>query len=120
MAKRSLSILLVEDDEPTRQTLLQLLIRRHHKVIAVSSLAEARQVSCKKKFDVVLSDVGLPDGNGYTLMAELRDSFGLKGIALTGYGMEKDIVNAKKAGFVTHLIKPVNIESLEKALSQFH
>ena len=120
VAKRSLSILLVEDDEQTRQTLFQLLTRRGHKVIAVSSLAEARQVSCKKKFDVVLSDVGLPDGNGYTLMAELRDHFGLKGIALTGYGTGQDIENAKKAGFVTHLTKPVNIESLETALNQFH
>jgi CheY-like chemotaxis protein len=69
---------------------------------------------------VVLSDLGLPDGNGYTLMAELRDNFGLKGIALTGYGTGQDIENAKKAGFVTHLTKPVNIESLESALNQFH
>jgi len=119
VAKRSLSILLVEDDEPTRQTLLQLLTRRRHKVIAVSSLSEARNISYKEKFDVVLSDIGLPDGNGYTLMAELRDNFGLKGIALTGYGMGQDIENAKKAGFVTHLIKPVNIELLESALNQF-
>jgi CheY-like chemotaxis protein len=118
--KRSLSILLVEDDEPTQQTLLRLLTCRHHKVIAVSSLTEARSISRKEKFDLVLSDVGLPDGNGYTLMAELRDNFGLKGIALTGYGMQKDIENAKKAGFVTHLVKPIDIESLEKALSQFH
>jgi signal transduction histidine kinase len=120
VVKRSLSILLVEDDEPTQQTLRQLLTGRHHKVIAVSTLTEARKVSCKEKFDVVLSDVGLPDGNGYTLMAELRDNFGLKGIALTGYGMGQDIEKAKKAGFVTHLTKPVNIESLESALNQFH
>lgn len=119
-AKRSLSILLVEDDEPTQQALLRLLTDRHHKVIAVSSLTEARNIPGKEKFDVVLSDVGLPDGNGYTLMAELREKFGLKGIALTGYGMEKDIENAKKAGFATHLIKPVNIKSLEKALSLFY
>jgi DNA-binding NtrC family response regulator len=113
-------ILLVEDDESTRQTLLRLLTCRHHKVIAVSSLAEARNISGKEKFDLVLSDVGLPDGSGCTLMAELRDNFGLKGIALTGYGTGKDIEDAKKAGFVTHLVKPVDVESLEEALRQFH
>jgi DNA-binding response OmpR family regulator len=74
----------VEDDEPTRQTLLRLLNCRHHKVIAVSSITEARDISCKEKFDLVISDIALPDRNGYTLMAELRDNFGLKGIALTG------------------------------------
>jgi signal transduction histidine kinase len=117
--KRTLSILLVEDDEPTRQTLVRLLTRRHHQVIAVGSLTEARHISGMGKFDVVLSDIGLPDGNGCTLMAELRDHFGLKGIALTGYGMEQDIENAKKAGFVIHLIKPVQAESLENALGHF-
>lgn len=115
-AKRSLSILLVEDDEPTRQTLARLLIQRHHKVMTAGSLTEARHISSEETFDLVLSDIGLPDGNGYTLMAELRNHFGLKGIALTGYGMEQDIAKAKKAGFVTHLIKPVHVESLEKAL----
>ncbi|HEV2330070.1 MAG TPA: response regulator [Verrucomicrobiae bacterium] len=119
-AKRSLSILLVEDDKLTQDTLVQLLTRREHRVIVAGSLTEARHVSCNGKFDVVLSDVGLPDGTGYTLMAELRDNFGLKGIALTGYGTGQDIVNAKKAGFVTHLTKPIHVESLENALSQFH
>lgn len=119
-AKRSLSILLVEDDKLTQDTLVQLLTRREHRVIVAGSLTEARNVSCNGKFDVVLSDVGLPDGTGYTLMAELRDNFGLKGIALTGYGAGQDIENAKKAGFVTHLTKPIHVESLENALSQFH
>jgi CheY-like chemotaxis protein len=53
-------------------------------------------------------------------MSELRDSHGLKGIALTGHGMEQDIEQAKNAGFIAHLIKPVNIESLEKALKVFN
>jgi signal transduction histidine kinase len=118
-AKKRLSILLVEDDEPTRQTLFQLLARREHKVVAASSIAQAREISLRERFDVVLSDVGLPDGNGCTLMAELRDNFGLKGIALTGYGMAQDIENAKRAGFVAHLTKPIQIESLENALRPF-
>jgi PAS domain S-box-containing protein len=110
-------ILLVEDHEPTRNALTHLLSRRDYQVFAASTLAEARALARQEHFDLVVSDIGLPDGDGYTLMSELRDAFGLKGIALSGYGMEQDLARGKAAGFVTHLIKPVRVESLEKALS---
>jgi signal transduction histidine kinase len=118
--KVGLRVLLVEDHESTRTALVYLLNRRHYKVAAAGSLAEARQMCRQGEFDLVLSDIGLPDGDGYALMSELRDSHGLKGIALTGHGMEQDIEQAKSAGFIAHLIKPVNIESLEKALKVFN
>ncbi|MGC9940861.1 MAG: hypothetical protein ABSE48_03445 [Verrucomicrobiota bacterium] len=50
---------------------------------------------------------------------EATVGIGLRGIALTGYGMEHDVEHAKKVGFVCHLIKPVHIESLEEALNVF-
>ena len=109
-------ILLVEDHEPTRVALTHLLTRRLYKVSPVGSLAEARELAGRETFDLVLSDIGLPDGNGYTLMSELRDKYQLPGIALTGYGMDQDISRARAAGFVTHLTKPVRVESLEQAL----
>jgi PAS domain S-box-containing protein len=109
-------ILLVEDHEPTRTALARLLTRRDYKVTTATSVAEARAFARREKFDLVVSDMGLPDGNGYTLMSELRDEFGLKGIALTGYGMEQDVLRGQNAGFVAHLTKPVRMESLEKAL----
>jgi signal transduction histidine kinase len=111
-------ILLVEDHEPTRTALSRLLTRRDYKVTTATSVAEARTLARREKFDLVVSDIGLPDGNGYTLMSELRDDFGLKGIALTGYGMEQDVLRGQNAGFVAHLTKPVRMESLEKALSE--
>ena len=111
-------ILLVEDHEPTRTALARLLTRRDYKIVAANSVAEARTLARRDKFDLVVSDIGLPDGNGYTLMSELRDDFGLKGIALTGYGMEQDMLRGQNAGFVAHLIKPVRMESLEKALNE--
>jgi signal transduction histidine kinase len=114
--KPGIRILLVEDHEPTRAVLVQLLTRRHYKVATAGSVAEARRLADQDTFDLVLSDIGLPDGSGYALMAELRDRFGLRGIALTGYGMEEDVARAKVAGFVAHLTKPVRMESLEKAL----
>jgi CheY-like chemotaxis protein len=94
------------------------LARRDYKVMAAASVAEARTLARREKFDLVVSDIGLPDGNGYALMSELRDDFGLKGIALTGYGMEQDVSRGQNAGFIAHLTKPVRIESLEKALGE--
>jgi CheY-like chemotaxis protein len=109
-------ILLVEDHEPTRTALARLLARRDYKVMTATSTAEARALVRRENFDLVVSDIGLPDGDGYALMSELRDDFGLKGIALTGYGMEQDILRGQNAGFVAHLIKPIRVESLERAL----
>ena len=114
----ALRILLVEDHEPTRIALSYLLKRRGCQVAVAPCVAEAQKLVREQTFDLVISDIGLPDGNGYALMAELRDSFGLKGIALSGYGMEADVVQGQKAGFVSHLTKPVRIEALEKILGQ--
>jgi len=109
-------VLLVEDHEPTRMALANLLTRRDYQVSAAVSVAEALAYAGRENFDLVVSDIGLPDGNGYALMSKLRDEFGLKGIALTGYGMEQDVARGQSAGFMAHLIKPVRVESLEKAL----
>jgi CheY-like chemotaxis protein len=68
--------------------------------------------------DLVISDLGLPDGSGYELMSRLRADFGSVGIALTGYGTEEDIELSKKAGFVLHLVKPVRVSDLEAALAR--
>jgi PAS domain S-box-containing protein len=114
--KLGMRILLVEDHEPTRTALAHLLTRRDCKVTAANSIAEARTLARRENFDLVVSDIGLPDGNGYALMSELRKDFGLKGIALTGYGKEQDVLRGQEAGFVAHLTKPVRMESLEKAL----
>ncbi|HEY1717872.1 MAG TPA: ATP-binding protein [Verrucomicrobiae bacterium] len=110
-------ILLVEDHEPTRTALTHLLVRRHYEVATAASLLEARALAGKQNFDVLISDIGLPDGSGYDLMTELREHHGLKGIALTGYGMEQDVARSQKSGFVAHLTKPVRMESLDNALA---
>ena len=110
-------ILLVEDHEPTRNALANLLTRRHYKIQAAGSVAEARKIAAEEKIDFVISDVGLPDGSGNDLMKELCQHYALKGIALTGYGMEDDVQKSLAAGFVAHLTKPVHIQALEKVLA---
>jgi CheY-like chemotaxis protein len=110
-------ILLVEDHLPTSRALMLLLTRRNYEVVAAPSVAEARAIASREKFDLLISDIGLPDGNGYELMAELHSRHRLVGIALTGYGTERDVSRSHAAGFVTHLTKPVSVQALEGALS---
>jgi len=110
-------ILLVEDHQPTAVALSQLLIRRKFEVVVAGCLAEARAYVSQNNFDLLISDIGLPDGSGCDLMAELRGRGNLIGIALTGYGMEEDIKRSHTAGFVTQLTKPVSVQALDGALS---
>ncbi|HVU18284.1 MAG TPA: PAS domain S-box protein [Candidatus Didemnitutus sp.] len=111
-------ILLVEDHAPTRKTLQQLLGHRHFDVAVADTAGRARELATSQEFDILISDVGLPDRNGYDLMVELR---GLKpnlvGIALSGYGMEEDLAKSRAAGFASHLVKPVTIGMLEEAIA---
>jgi len=110
-------LLLVEDHQATRTALSRLLERRGYEVEAADSVAQARGMARNGVYNLVVSDLGLPDGTGYELMSELRDRYGLRGIALSGYGMENDVAQSRGAGFVTHLTKPVSIQSLDEALA---
>jgi CheY-like chemotaxis protein len=112
-------ILLVEDHEPTRLALENLLKRRNYEVVSVASVAEARDHASKSKIDFLISDIGLPDGDGYSLMGELQKLYGMGGIALTGYGMDEDIARSRRAGFLAHLTKPIHVRALENALATF-
>jgi len=112
-------ILLVEDHAPTREVLTRLLTKRKHAVRAAGSVSEALLHAATEIFDIVITDLGLPDGNGSELFEKLlKEAPHLKGIALTGYGMEDDVERSKAAGFQAHLTKPVGIQILEEALAQ--
>ena len=111
-----LRILVVEDHPSTRQTLCLLLGRDGHHVVPVGSMAEALIAAALEPFDLVISDLGLPDGTGDDLMTKLRATYGLRGIALSGYGSEDDVGRSKAAGFFTHLVKPVSISDLRTIL----
>jgi CheY-like chemotaxis protein len=110
-------LLLVEDNDSTRTALQKLLAARNFDVSAASSIAGAWALVADSKFDVLVSDIGLPDGDGFLLMRELKDRFGMSGIALTGYGLEDDFKLSKEAGFSVHLTKPVEASVLDEALA---
>jgi signal transduction histidine kinase len=112
-------LLLVEDHESTRQALGKLLQKRGYEVVTAGSVAQALACAEAGRFDLVISDLGLPDGDGAMLMIALRDRFGLGGIALTGFGMDEDIERCRAAGFTAHLTKPVTVNALDAALRSF-
>ncbi|MBA2586765.1 MAG: response regulator [Chthoniobacterales bacterium] len=111
-------ILLVEDHATTAALMVRLLRKRGHEVVLAHTKAEAIAFGLGQKFDLVISDLGLPDGNGYEVMEALRSNPGVVGIALTGYGMEADVASSVKAGFQFHLTKPVDAQKLYQAIEQ--
>lgn len=112
-------LLFVEDHEPTRAAMTRLLQRRGYEVIAAQSVQEGLKQGTHARFDALISDLGLPDGDGCELMIELRRKFpDLPGIALSGYGMDGDLVRSREAGFADHLIKPVSVDALDRAMSR--
>jgi CheY-like chemotaxis protein len=114
-----LRLLLVEDHEPTMQVITRLLKRAGHQIVGSGSIEEARPAAAREAFDLVISDLGLPDGTGVELMRHLRDTYGLRGIALSGYGTEEDLHRSGEAGFIEHLVKPIDFNDLRRALREF-
>ncbi len=110
-------VLLVEDHKPTRNALTRLLIRRNYEVVSAGSASEARAAIGGEPFDLLISDIGLPDGTGYDLMTEFRARSGVIGIALTGFGMDEDVDRSQAAGFSGHLTKPVSVQGLDCAIA---
>lgn len=111
-----LRLLLVEDHEATLHVLQRLLSKEGYRVVTAACVADALEAATHSTFDLVISDLGLPDGSGIELMQTLRVTYGLSGIALTGYGMENDLAESEAAGFFAHLLKPVEISQLRRLL----
>lgn len=117
----SLRLLVVDDHEPTLAVLKRLLERAGHNVEVATTVGEAVAKGSVAKFDALISDLGLPDGTGLELITSLRAIHqNLKGVALSGYGMEEDVRNSLSAGFVAHLTKPVDFERLRLALAKLY
>lgn len=117
-AAGDLRVLLVEDHPHTRKVLAKLLAASHYVVKTASSVEAALQLADAERFDIVVSDLGLPDGTGYELMRQIRDRHGIKGIALSGYGMEEDQRRSREAGFLEHVVKPVDVSHLASVIQR--
>ncbi len=117
---RPARVLLVDDHPDTLRSMERLLRRRGYLVITATDVASALAEAERQPFDVLVSDIGLPDGTGIDLIRRLRQARGqgeeVPGIALSGYGMEEDVARSHEAGFREHLTKPVNVQAFEAVL----
>jgi signal transduction histidine kinase/HAMP domain-containing protein/ActR/RegA family two-component response regulator len=116
--RHRMRILLVEDHEDTNRSLTNLLRRRGYHVQSAFNFQSALELSEKEGFDVLVSDLGLPDGNGIDLMRKLSSKQPLFGIALTGFGMEGDIRRSREVGFKHHLVKPIDLNKLDALIQE--
>ena len=116
--RRSVRLLLVEDHEDTNRSLTRMLRRRGYEVHPANDIRSALDIATRKQFDVLVSDIGLPDGSGIDLLKALRAKRDVFGIALSGYGMEEDIRRSGEAGFSHHLVKPVDLNKLDSIIQE--
>jgi signal transduction histidine kinase len=120
-AKKPVRILLVDDHEDTLEFMSRFLTLSGHQVVSASNYQKALNIGRAQAFDLLISDIGLPDGNGYQLMQALQALGPVRGIALSGYGMKSDVDGSLLAGFSAHLTKPCDLAvlnaTIEKVLS---
>ena len=111
---KSLQLLVVEDDPQTLRVLAALLRKQGHKVLTAEGVQAAIKLLEAERFDGLISDIGLPDGNGCDIMRAAKQRQSLVGIALSGFGMEEDVRRSMDAGFDHHLTKPIDFQELKK------
>jgi PAS domain S-box-containing protein len=113
-----LRILLVEDNKDTLRYLSTVLRRRGHDVTTADGLTPARAAleDADIPFDLLLSDIELPDGDGLQLMREIKSTRAMPGIAMSGFGAEEDLRQSREAGFFDHLTKPIDLKRLDAAM----
>lgn len=116
--RKALRILLVEDHKDTRRTLSRLLIHFGHEVLAADNKQGALEILKAGDIDVLLCDIGLPDGNGYEVVSQAGRRRPSRAVAITGFGTEEDIRRSKEAGFDLHLVKPIDLHALRTVLDQ--
>ena len=113
---KSLKVFLVENHADTLESLKLYLEDAGHKVSTAMTVAQTLALLPKVGCDVLICDIGLPDGTGWELMAKLpRKIFG---VAMSGFGMNADSEKSKAAGFRHHLLKPFKAAELDKILAE--
>jgi CheY-like chemotaxis protein len=115
---RALKILVIEDHEDTAIVIARMLEDMGHDTVSANSVASAVEFLTRDKFDLIISDIGLPDGNGVRLIYAVRAFCDTPAIALTGYGMREDVERCLNDGFNKHVTKPVTSEALRQMIAE--
>jgi CheY-like chemotaxis protein len=112
----TLSILIIENHEVTATFISLYLQRLGHEVVVAPNAKAALERNDLARFDAILSDIGLPDVNGWELMKQIRPITGAFAIAMSGFGGEADVQRSLAAGYQHHLVKPFVPAALEDVL----
>ena len=112
-----MKILIVEDHKDTREALQSLLRKRGHTVLGASDMESALALSREAPYDLLMCDLQLPDGDGLDLLKALREERKIVAVAMSGHCAPSDFVRSKAAGFLTHLIKPYDLNDIQSALA---
>ena len=115
-AATGLRVFVVENHADTREFLTFMLEELGHKVIVADTMSRALRDMPAANCDVLISDIGLPDGDGWQLLARLDLPKPVYAIAMSGFGMTSDRLRSKAVGYRHHLVKPMGLEQLEGIL----
>jgi DNA-binding response OmpR family regulator len=115
---KSLHILIVEDDADTAEVLGRLLMKLGYFVKTAGTVKDAVDDGLTGHYDVVLCDIGLPDGDGKDVYQQISASYPVKGIVMSGYGMEEEMNRSLESGFSEYLVKPIDFETLHRTIKR--
>jgi CheY-like chemotaxis protein len=118
MSGQQIRVIVVEDHAATAEGLRKFLTSIGYHVYIAPDLASARGLAKAVEYDVLLSDLRLPDGTGWDLMEELSAEGPVHAIAISGYNSEEDVERSRRVGFLDHIAKPLALESLTAALDR--
>jgi len=118
MSRKPLRVIVVEDHADTAEGLRRFLTSVGYRVYVAPDVASARALAKAVEFDVLLSDLQLPDGTGWDLMEELSAEGPVKAVAMSGFNSEADVERSMRVGFLDHIAKPLVPEALSAALDR--
>ena len=119
MADRSCRILLLEDHTDTLNLLQQFLTELGYHADGAVSIAEARALCAPGKYDLLITDVRLGDGDIYAFLDEISQHGDTRAIAMSGLCYETDIKRSREAGFLDHICKPVDLDELAAIIDRY-
>ncbi|MCI0747686.1 MAG: response regulator, partial [Verrucomicrobia subdivision 3 bacterium] len=118
-SKPVLKILVIENHEDTLEAMKIYLEMEGHSVETATTMQAALEAASRQRFDLVITDIGLPDGDGWELVRKLHERGPTRAVAMSGYGWKEDVEKSRAAGFEAHLLKPLKVAELEAVLRKF-
>lgn len=118
MPKKQLRLIVVEDHANTAEALKKFLKAVGYEVFVATDMTSALSLACAVEFDLLLSDLSLPDGNGWELLKRLKAERDIRAIAFSAHNLPEDLQRSAEAGFIEHLAKPISPDKLCAAIER--